>query len=154
AKQGTRDLSKRPYPIESILDYITYFGNAQPEPGIVVTIDASTTPPTATATVDPATQSKYMMYYAVQHYFANGGSMCYILSIGKYATPSVVNVADYLPDGTTFEPILEQYNDITLVVCPDALGVTDATNYYKIQNAVLTHCIKMQNRMAVMDVYR
>ena len=154
AMQGIRALTGVPYQIESMLDYINYFGNPLPEPGIVVTIDTTVSPNAVTATVDPAKQSKYLMYYAVQHYFANGGAMCYILSIGPY-NQNEVNVTDYLDSvSKLFCPILEQYNDITLVVCPDALGVPAAQTYYELQSAALAHCLKMQNRMAVMDVYR
>ena len=154
AVQGTRSLAGQPYQISSMLDYINYFGNAAPETGIVVTIDTSTNPPAATAILDTASQSKYLMYYSVQHYFNNGGATCYVLSIGLYNN-NAVNSTEYLDKVSgDFCPILEQYNDITLVVCPDALGLPDATTYYAVQNQSLKHCIKMQNRMAVMDVYR
>lgn len=154
AMQGIRPLTGVPYQIESMLDYINYFGTALPEPGIVVTIDNTVSPTAVSAQLDATKQSKYLMYYAVQHYFDNGGAMCYILSIGPY-NQNQVSVSDYLDKvSNLFCPILEQYTDITLVVCPDALGLPVAQTYYELQNAVLAHCIKMQNRMAVMDVYR
>jgi hypothetical protein len=155
AMQGIKPLTGVPFPIESMLDYINYFGTALLEPGLVVTIDNTQTTPLITAKTDPAKLSKYLMYYAAQFYFDNGGSMCYILSIGPYNSANQVNVTDYLdPVSKLFCPVLEQHNDITLVVCPDALGLPAASTYYSLQNAVLAHCIKMQNRMAVMDLYR
>ena len=151
AMQGIRPLAGMPFQIESMLDYTNYFGSAQPEPGLVVTIDNTVTPAAVTAAVDPTKQSKYLMYYAVQHYFDNGGSQCYILSIGNYSNP--VSATDYETNGV-FCPILEQFTDITLIVCPDALGLPIADTYYALWNQVLIHCIKMQNRMAVLDLYR
>jgi uncharacterized protein len=155
AMQGNKSLAGLPFQIESMLDYINYFGTALPEPGLVVTIDNTQTTPLITATTDPTKQSKYLMYYAAQLYFDNGGSMCYILSIGPYSSSNLINGQDYLdPNSKLFSPVLEQYTDITLVVCPDALGLPTAQSYYSLQNAVLAHCFKMLNRMAVMDVYR
>ncbi|HEV3325419.1 MAG TPA: phage tail sheath C-terminal domain-containing protein [Puia sp.] len=154
AMQGTKPLTGLPYQIESMLDYVTYFGNALPEPAITVLIDTTVTPANVTATVDETQRSKYLMYYAVQQYFDNGGGVCYILSIAPYG-PNLISESDYLDKlSNLFCPVLEQYNDITLVVCPDAMGLPTAQSYYSLQSAVLAHCIKLQNRMAVMDLYR
>jgi uncharacterized protein len=155
AMQGTKNLNLVPYQIESLLEYVQYFGTAQDEPGISVTIDATVMPPVAIPVVNETARSKYLMYYAVQSYFANGGGNCYILSIGLYSTANpVINLSDYLDSSEAFRPELDKYTDITLVVCPDALGMGTAANYYSLQSAVIQHCATMQNRMAVMDVYR
>lgn len=155
AIQGNKNLTNVPFQIDSLLDYSQFFGGALPEPGISVAIDATVMPPVATPLVNEATRSKYLMYYAVQLYFANGGGTCYIHSIGPYNTANpVINLSDFLDSSELFRPELEKHTDITLVVCPDALGMATAANYYSLQSAAIAHCIKMQNRMAVMDVYR
>jgi phage tail sheath protein FI len=155
AAEGTKSLHLVPWQIDSLLEYTQFFGTAQDEPGISVAIDATKMPPVAIPTVDEATRSKYLMYYAVQNYFANGGGTCYILSINTYnAANPVINLSDFLDASGAFRPELEKYNDITLIVCPDALGMPSAANYYSLQSAVVAHCVKMQNRLAVLDVYR
>ena len=155
ATEGVKSLHLVPWQIDSLLEYTQYFGAALDEPGISVTIDATKMPPVAVPVVDETARSKYLMYYAVQNYFANGGGTCYILSVNQYNTANpVINVADFIDASGFFRPELEKYNDITLVVCPDALGMPSAANYYSLQSAVVAHCVKIQNRMAVMDVYR
>jgi phage tail sheath protein FI len=155
AQQNTAgDLLQTPYQIDNIMEYQQYFGGAYSETGIVVNIDTSQTPPVATPSVNPATASKYNMFYAVETYFDNGGGTCYIFSLALYnpANP-VINVSDYLVSGL-FRPELQKQNDITLVVCPDAINMPTGNNYYELWSGVIAHCVLMQNRMAVMDVYR
>jgi len=148
------DLLQTPFQIDSIMEYQQYFGGAYSETGLVVNIDTSQTPPVATPSVNPATASKYNMYYAVETYFDNGGGTCYIDSLAVYNSANpVISVSDYLVSGI-FRPELQKYNDITLVVCPDAINMPTGNNYYELQSAVIAHCVMMQNRMAVMDVYR
>jgi len=150
------DLIGVPTQINNIMEYQQYFGGAFSETGLVVNIDTSQSPPVATPSVNPATASLYAMFYSLQMYFANnqGGGTCYIHSIGVYNSANpVINLQDYLSSGV-FCPAIEQYNDITLVVCPDAMGMTSGTDYYALQTAVINHCAKLQNRMAVMDLYR
>jgi phage tail sheath protein FI len=155
AMEGIKSLHLVPWQIDSLLEYTQYFGAALDEPGISVTIDATQMPPVAVPTVNETARSKYLMYYAVQNYFANGGGTCYILSVGAYSTANmVINLSDFIDASGFFRPELEKYTDITLVVCPDALGMPTAGNYYSLQSAVIAHCVKMQNRLAVMDVYR
>src|SRR5580704_11588651 len=148
------DLLQTPFQIDSIMEYQQYFGGAYSETGLVVNIDTSQTPPVATPSVNPATASKYNMYYAVETYFDNGGGTCYVDSLAVYNSANpVISVSDYLVSGI-FRPELQKYNDITLVVCPDAINMPTGNNYYELQSAVIAHCVMMQNRMAVMDVYR
>jgi phage tail sheath protein FI len=157
----TDDLKGKPFMIDNIMDYQLFFGLPWPEPGLVATVDDTVSPPNVTVTVSEAARSPYLMYYALQMYFANGGGSCYILSIGYYnpADP-VVNITDYKgPDGT-FCPKLQNYNDITLVVVPDAMSIQHTATpdtgdkvYYELMSMVIDHCTLMQNRLAVMDVY-
>src|SRR5579859_4071850 len=106
AAEGTKSLHLVPWQIDSLLEYTTYFGSAMKEPGISVAIDATQMPPVAIPVVDEKARSKYLMYYAVQNYFANGGGTCYILSINTYnAANMVINVGDFLDStGVFFRP--------------------------------------------------
>jgi phage tail sheath protein FI len=100
------------------------------------------------------------MYYAVQIYFANGGGPCYILSVNYYnAADPIFNLSDFLNAGN-FCPILASKTDITLIVVPDAISIQHTATpdtgdkvYYELMSAAINHCITMQNRMVVMDVY-
>jgi phage tail sheath protein FI len=162
AMDGQVSLVGKPFMIENIIEYQKYFGYPWPETGLLATVDSTTSPPSAIVVLQEGKRSPYLMYYSLQMYFANGGAPCYILSIGLYnAADPVINVSDYKDANGIFSPVLEQFTDITLVVLPDALNIahsgtppdTGDKQYYALQSSAINHCIKMQNRMAVMDVY-
>ena len=82
-KKEVGDLSGKPTRITSMLEYETFFGSAQPETTIGVSVSngvISVTPP------NPAnSKSPFLMFYSLQMYFANGGGgPCYIVSVGQY----------------------------------------------------------------------
>jgi len=155
------DLKGKPFMIDNIIEYQQFFGLPWPETGLVATVDDTVAPPNVTVTLNESNRSPYLMYYSVQMYFANGGGSCYILSIGYYnAADPVVDVSVYKGPDTTFCPVLKNYNDITLVVVPDAMSIqhtaapdTGDKVYYELMSSVINHCTLMQNRLAVMDVY-
>jgi phage tail sheath protein FI len=159
------DLHRVPFMVDNIVEYQQYFGLAYPETGLEATVNDTLSPPSTVVTLNEKTRSPYLMFYSLQMYFANGGAPCYIMSIGTYNKDNpVISISDYKgSDGITFCPELQKYNDITLVVLPDSLSIahTDTsttpdlggTAYYQLQSLAIDHCILMQNRMAVMDIY-
>ena len=85
------DLIQKPKRITSLLEYETYFGKAFPETGIIVTVNETqvggiTNNIKIDAGFDSNGPSNYKMYYALQHFFANGGGPCYICLL--YTSPS------------------------------------------------------------------
>ena len=97
-------------------------------------------------------------YNCIRLFYANGGSNCYIYSVGTYEkTPSNLEIkaADFI-GGTTEQPlsvfdVLEKEYEPTLIVMPDiiALGVSAYTDIYQ---TVLKHCAKMQSRIGIFDL--
>src|SRR5271166_1622819 len=82
--------------ITSMVDYVSMFGGAKPTAFNVTT---ATNPATHLASVTAMSPSASpapdrLMYYAVNHYFSNGGGPCYIVSLGPY--PQTVAAADFL----------------------------------------------------------
>lgn len=79
------DLDMKPKRITSLLDYETYFGTAQQETEIAVTIDEVQETQDgnpvrisleARASLAAGDRSRHIMYYAMQMFFANGGGPC------------------------------------------------------------------------------
>lgn len=150
-----RDLSdlqprNKPRKIGSLLEYVRYFGRPMPETGITVTIvpATATDPPQVRAAIDPLQRKPYWMYYAVQHFFANGGGDCYIVSVGDYST-GTVGEAELLAGLTASEVV----DEITLILFPDAQNVTSAANYNGLYNAAMLLCQRLQDRFTIMDVW-
>ncbi len=75
------DLHLVPTRLSSMVEYQQYFGNG-PDPGITeVDIDLNNV---VTGVKRTAT---YYMYDSIRMFFLNGGSVCYIVSIGEFPTP-------------------------------------------------------------------
>ena len=102
----------KPTRISSMLEYEQLFGKANPEKFAVAFKDG-----VATATQPKA--SDFKMYYALQMYFANGGGPCYIVSVGNYSDP--VLVESTTSDKTLLKGLesLKKEDEPTLIVFPD-----------------------------------
>ena len=119
------DLTLRPKRIESLVEYEQYFGGAQPETKLTVSVEETTVAAPgksagiqSNAALAEADRSKHIMYYALQLFYANGGKSCFIVSVGAYK-PAVGDalivgdlVAGLTPLGKVDEP--------TLIVIPEA----------------------------------
>lgn len=81
-------------------------------------------------------------------FFANGGSTCYIVSVGSYE-----DALDKNAMLTGLEKLtLEQ--EITLVVIPEAVNLNSNEEFRDIQQQMLSHCgDRMKNRFALLDIY-
>lgn len=140
------DLLNKPTRISSMLEYSQYFGGPQNETSIVVTIDSTVTPANILGKI--TTPSKYLMYYSMQMFFANGGGPCYIVSVGDYSTNTILF--------TDLEAGLEktdEVREITLLLFPDSLGLDNPADYYALHEEALDKCADLKNRFTVMDVW-
>ncbi|KOH45703.1 phage tail sheath family protein [Sunxiuqinia dokdonensis] len=153
AKKNNQSLTNVPTRITSLLEYKEYFGGAQPETGIIVNIDdVYDTSGNLTRTIEvpePATKSNFLMYYSLQMYFANGGGPCYIISVGDYT--ATISKTDLGANGGLAE--LAKEDEPTLIVFPDATGVSTVANFYGLYQDALTQCQKLQDRFTILDTY-
>lgn len=142
------DLINQPKRIISMLEYEKYFGFAQPETSITVTID--TTQPGIVVQGKVTAPSNYLMYHSLQMFFINGGGPCYIVSVGDYAGGGVI-------DQATLKAGLDEVakiNEVTLILFPDGLNMTDAGNYYALHKEALDQAADLKDRFVVMDVWK
>lgn len=144
------DLVNRGKNISSMLEYEQYFGFADPEPGLTVSFTTSGTRTEIVGKVDPATQSKFLMYYSLQIFFANGGGQCYIVSVGNYTSTGGIISDGNLRAGLT---AVEKIDEVTLIVFPDALNIADANTYYALYTDAIAQAKKLKDRFVVLDVY-
>jgi phage tail sheath protein FI len=85
------------------------------------------------------------LWYAINLYFQNGGSRCYVVSVDSHdAAPA----ADRYRAGLT---ALEAQDEPTLVVIPGAVALTQA-DFNAVAQAMLTHCKRLGDRFAILDV--
>lgn len=149
----TVDLTLKPKRITSMLEYETYFGRANPETGIIADfVNEGTKDVAVTASIDSTTASVYLLYYAMQMFYANGGGPCHVISVGDYST-GIISAGD-------FDLGLDEaakVDEVTLLVIPEAVNIptggTAITDYYALYKKALTQCNELQDRFTVMDVY-
>ena len=121
AKQVANDLFNIPTRITSALEYEEYFGGAQNETSIQVSVTELEDGSRSVVAQDPSSKSPFLMRYAIQMYFANGGGPCYILSVGHYDSDLVNDDPTDNTDGTPLTRftnalgIIEEEDEPTLI---------------------------------------
>ena len=143
------DADKGPVPvrIDALLDYETQFGKAKSSTFTVAVTDYGKSTQTLATTRTDASSNKFLMYYSVSLYFRNGGSSCYIISVGNYTASSI--------DKTNFSNglgALEKEDEPTLIVLVDAVGLSANKDYYDLCQQALSQCKKLGDRFLILDV--
>lgn len=85
------------------------------------------------------------LWYALHVYFANGGSRCYVASIGSFEDSLTAAMF------TKCLAELEAEDEPTLVVMPDAVAL-QKDDFASVMKTALAHCAKMKDRFAILDV--
>jgi phage tail sheath protein FI len=154
ATQDKKDLTNHPTRISSFGEYLLYFGDG-PDTRYELTISADKQRIYELAT---KTDTRFLLYYSIKLFFANGGSDCYIVSIGNYdKAPTLADFNDEKPDlngDIQRKGILTLLKEPepTMLVIPDAvlLGADDCA---ALQQLMLAHCQKMASRISILDVF-
>ena len=142
-----RSLLGVPEPIESFKDFEARFGKAAPV--FFDAIAVKTNGDGSFAEVSSITLKKrFLLYEALYMYFANGGSRCYVVSIGSF-TDATVKQDDPRPHLDAIEA-LNMVDDVTLLVMPEAVFLGEGLP--GVQQRALTHCAERKNRFAVLDI--
>ena len=148
-KETADDLELVPTKVNSINDYVKYFGKGKNETFTIKVDDTKDGSgggdlQSRNISVTLPSSSKNFMYASMQLYIANGGGPCYIISIGDY-TVSSSDLYTKLKGGLD---TLAAEDEPTLIVFPDAYELSDLTIY----NDALEQCNKLQDRFTIMDV--
>lgn len=155
------DLQYKPYKIASMVEYQQYFGGPQLETNINISVDEKTATReinvTAAFNLDGQgrpERSKHNLYYALQHYFMNGGGPCYIVSVGQYlAFGTAIPAGDPNTGLQKGLAEIEKIDEVTILLFPEAQGMTDASAYYGLANLALEQCGNLKDRVAICEVY-
>ena len=125
---------------------------SQTEVQTLITPAVDALPTVAKVTVGEVTHSfeqtagHQLLDYSMRMFFQNGGGKCFIVSVGSYE------------DGITKEALLDGIKPLikeqvpTMIVVPDAVRL-DEPACKDVQQAMLSHCEVMSNRMAILDVW-
>jgi len=161
AVRDKKPLLLKPTKISSYGEYLMFFGAG---PKTKLTIAASTEPGVPYQLT--ITESYFTLHSQMKMFFSNGGTDCYIVSVGSYTkedgTANLVEAAE-LQKG--IEPLLREMEP-TMLVIPELTTIPlerddngdakddDVKALYGLYGEALNHCgVVMRNRFAVMDVW-
>lgn len=130
-----------PTHLTSILDFHTMFGRSADYGKISVSLNSDS----SVGSID--FEKRFFVYDSVRMFFANGGGECYIVSVGSYDDEITM---DKLSGGIS---AVEKEDHPTILTCPDAMLLKKKDQAYTLQQAMLMQCNKMQDRVAILDVY-
>jgi len=167
-----------PVTINTLQDYMTYFGVLDPTTGNPAAENLQYTPVyytslsknAATADVviggkpydvEPDPYTVYYLYNSIKLFYDNGGGTAVIVSVGPYGSPSnkpnvkgtpLVNPNVIATDFTgVLQGVLMQEDAPTMIVIPDATLLKPADNT-AVNQAILMHCSTLKSRVGVIDV--
>lgn len=96
-----------------------------------------------------STGPAFKLYQGVEMFFSNGGSECFIVSVGEAS----INTQITLKDLNKGLECLLKIKSATLLSIPDSVNLP-VKDYFKLLNKTLEHCGEnMTNRFAIIDVY-
>ncbi len=128
--------------INTLLDYETLFGGANPSAFTVAPGPDASQPGAITRDAPPF---DYLLYHSLSLYFKNGGGSCYVVSIGNYSKS---------PAKSQFESglaALEKEDEPTLILLTDAVNLAPA-EYYDLAQQALAQCKKLGDRFVILDI--
>lgn len=131
--------------ITSLLEYAQIFGLPYEENYEVTLTGTLANTAFSINRATPSAQQHYVLYYQMQMFFANGGSTCWVVSVGDY-TASISNT-DILDGLDLFQGV----DEVTLLLVPDAISLSDSFQK-EINDAMLAQCARLGDRFTVMDV--
>lgn len=146
-----------PTRISSMIDYVEKFGGPPLKQFNLVINDNYNTDSelvTREFNASPTSPSEFILYYSLKFYFNNGGGPCYIVSVGDYTAGTVSEGDTTTPAGIRGGiKMLEQVDEPTLIVFPDAINLDSLTQYGNVAKDSLAQCNKLQDRFAIIDTY-
>lgn len=126
--------------VSTLLEFKTLFGGPQP-----TKFKLTQASPLVLEAVPPA--SAFSLYYAISHYFKNGGGPAYIVSVGNYRnSPGKARFSAGLD-------AVEQEDEPTLLVLTDAAALLSGPDYYQICGEALAQSAQLGDRFTIVDVH-
>lgn len=155
-KNADLDLILKPTKIYSLKDFERYYGNPEDDAIAITVVDDGLGGFTVTSFSEPAV--KYLLYYSVKMFFANGGGQCYIVSVGTYQASQTIDLnGDASSNPATMYglqdglDVVKLEDEPTLIVIPEAVHLSTA-DYTTLAQAVLLQCNTLGDRFAIFDI--
>ncbi|MEO6830825.1 MAG: hypothetical protein ABI169_01395, partial [Chitinophagaceae bacterium] len=157
AEKNGESLTGKAVKVSSLLEFCTYYGEGVVSQKVKVVADTEANNYAVTSiAIDD--NKRFYLYDAMRQFYDNGGGDCYIVSVGSFYKSGgtindvIIGEQDGSPMGLLtglFE--VEKEDEPTILVFPDAVSM-DAASFYSLQQAAIMQCVKLQDRVAVLDL--
>ncbi|WP_445456161.1 phage tail sheath family protein [Flavobacterium sp. HNIBRBA15423] len=128
-----------PVRISSLLEFQQIFGSAPSPDNITINMGSN---------IYEVAESKFKLYNSLNLFYANGGGVCYIVSIGQFSSnPTFASSDDFI----TGLNLLRNFDEPTLLLSPDAVNLS-ADNLAALQQQMLLQCSDLMDRFSIFDV--
>jgi phage tail sheath protein FI len=132
--------------IQSLLEYEQQFGGPQLAKFKAETAVGDTVRTLSKIDFAESGKPSFLLYYALAHYFRNGGGSCYVVSVGKnYGAPA--SKADFVAG----LELIAREDEPTLLLLPEATALA-AADYHAVCQQALMQCGRLRDRFALLDV--
>ncbi len=132
--------------IRSLLEYEERFGGPRMAKFAVTTRAVGQARAMDTLAFADEGKPAFLLYYALTHYFRNGGGSCYIVSIGNYDAGLA---KDKFLAGLE---LVAREDEPTLLLFPEAAMLQDEDDYHEVCQQALKQCGTLRDRFALFDV--
>jgi uncharacterized protein len=153
------DLLNVPTPIDSLAEYEQYFGDDtgifEDAGNIKIDVDeqqdsgGNTTGYSVVIDITTTALRPYILHNAMQLYFANGGTRCYIVSVGYYTDKISLTTATKrgLQDGLG---TIGMIDGPTILLSPEAISLNQG-DFNAFNQAMLNQASTLKDRFAIID---
>jgi phage tail sheath protein FI len=152
AEKNGEDVKMIPTRISSLIEFETYFGGpyVMGATDLKVQLDEANNFAVKKVTYN---SKVFYLYDAMRLFFDNGGGDCYIVAVDFYKNTTFSNPGQLANEIALKGGLdaLEKYTEPTILLSPDAVSLAD-TQFYALQQNMLTQCGKLQDRVAVFDL--
>ncbi len=132
-KEDKDGLKNKAVKINSLMEYERFFGK-----GPKLSVDK-----------DGEIIHDFVTYDSIRLFYNNGGGVCYIVSIGDYDYETTTHKPEDFNNGLKQ---LEDIDEITLLVMPDATTCLKSDALASVQQQALLQCKTLKDRFAILDV--
>ena len=155
ASVNGKSFHMKPIMVSSLSEYEIFFGGA-PKP--VFTVEESNDNVDVNINgidyaLKQSDKSQFYLYNSLKLFFDNGGSDCYIISIGQYGD----NLDELEINPDVFKKaidLLEGEEMPTMLLMPDSLLLNEEdSSYYSVQTYALQHCAEHMDKVALFDIW-
>ena len=149
-KLAPADVLNIPKKITSWQDFETVFGGGPDEDEAKAVVTKTTemvggvSQLKISIAIDPSV-GKNILWYAMRHFFDNGGGTCYVVSVGVFDTPDKAKLIAGIK-------ILADFDEPTMLLCPEASKLS-ASDSYGVMQEMIAQAVLLKDRLALVDVY-